>query len=134
MALSVVYSVETQLAEALEVSGECILLCIKHTSLCGNADFGLAKKVASINSGTGYFFLLCGWGLLFWQPFALQYGKRVTYVVSLIAICVSWLFDVLHSTVLEHLGGRGTNVQQRRLYPSGAPTQKAKVNGSLATS
>ncbi|KAJ4391132.1 hypothetical protein N0V93_004747 [Gnomoniopsis smithogilvyi] len=63
MALSVVYSVETQLAEALEVS------------------------VASINSGTGYFFLLCGWGLLFWQPFALQYGKRVTYIVSLIAIC-----------------------------------------------
>ncbi|KAI7369184.1 MFS general substrate transporter [Hortaea werneckii] len=61
IANSVVYSVETPLAEALGIT------------------------VGDINAGTGYLFLLCGWGLLFWQPFALQYGKRPTYLISVAA-------------------------------------------------
>ncbi|QIX00143.1 hypothetical protein AMS68_005660 [Peltaster fructicola] len=62
MALSVVYSVLVPLSEALEIS------------------------VGDINAGTGYLFLLAGWGLLLTQPFALQYGKRPTYLISIIGL------------------------------------------------
>ncbi|KAL2439289.1 putative MFS-type transporter [Exophiala dermatitidis] len=46
-------------------------------------------SLGDLNSGTGYMFLFFGWGCLFWQPLALQYGKRPVYLISLIAtICI----------------------------------------------
>jgi len=35
-------------------------------------------------------FLLFGWGCLFWQPLALQYGKRPVYLISMLATTVGF--------------------------------------------
>ncbi|CZR64625.1 related to transporter protein HOL1 [Phialocephala subalpina] len=39
-------------------------------------------------SGTGAMFLFYGWGCIVWQAFALQYGKRPAYLISMIGSIV----------------------------------------------
>lgn len=52
-------------------------------------DTGLT--LGDLNSGTGYMFLFFGWGCLFWQAIALQYGKRPVYLFSMLATLVGEL-------------------------------------------
>ena len=46
----------------------------------------LDVPVSTLNQGTGYLFLLAGWGLLFWQPAAYQWGKRPVYLTSTLGV------------------------------------------------
>ncbi|ODQ61892.1 hypothetical protein WICANDRAFT_24927 [Wickerhamomyces anomalus NRRL Y-366-8] len=57
------------------------------TNIAAETDITLGQ----LNAGTGYMFLFFGLGCLIFQPLALQYGKRPTYLLSMFAttlICV----------------------------------------------
>lgn len=41
-----------------------------------------------LNQGTGYMYLLFGWGLLLWQPLALTFGRRGVFLLCLLGTCL----------------------------------------------
>jgi MFS family permease len=57
-------------------------------SVFGAISTATGLPLSDLNDGTGYMFLLFGWGCLFWQPLALTYGRRGVYLVSFLGTIV----------------------------------------------
>ncbi|ETS80696.1 hypothetical protein PFICI_08225 [Pestalotiopsis fici W106-1] len=62
--------------------------------------------LTDINNGTGIMFLFYGWGCIFWQAIALQYGKRPVYLFSLVANIIILATAPLCTTSGTYLANR----------------------------
>ncbi|KAL3441120.1 major facilitator superfamily domain-containing protein [Aspergillus insuetus] len=74
-----------------KLSALCMAAYVLVIGICSSALYStldpLSKATgltySDLNSGTGYMFLLLGWGCPVWQAFAVQYGKRPVYLITL---------------------------------------------------
>ena len=81
------------------VAAACISMYTVVVGLASAAIYSVFKPISTdtglslndLNSGTGYMFLMFGWGCLIWQPLALRFGKRPIYLISMLATLVSFL-------------------------------------------
>ncbi|KAG7927533.1 hypothetical protein KL925_001891 [Ogataea polymorpha] len=68
------------------VFGGCIPACCIYSILTDiSAEPEINITTSQLNAGTGYWFLFLGIGGLFMMPLAQQYGKRPTYILTLLA-------------------------------------------------
>ena len=75
------------------LSTTCVCVYTLMVGIASAAIYSVLEPIAKdtgltlndLNAGTGYMFLLFGWGCLVWQPLALQYGKRPVYLLSILA-------------------------------------------------
>lgn len=63
-------------------------------------------SLSTLNQGTGYMFLFLGLGCLFWQPLALQYGKRPVYLFSVLATTLILLWGPHASSNGDWIAGK----------------------------
>ena len=62
--------------------------------------------LATLNQGTGYMFLFFGLGCFFWQPIALQYGKRPVYIFSVLATTLVLIWGPHTTNNGQWIGGK----------------------------
>lgn len=70
----------------------CVYFYTFSTGVGGTSTYSILTEISDntgitldeLNRGTGFVFLLAGWGNLIWQPFALTYGRRPTYLLSIL--------------------------------------------------
>lgn len=60
-------------------------------------------SLADLNEGTGYMFLMLGFGCLFWQPVALQFGKRPVYLISILGTMAVQIWAPIPRTTVSGL-------------------------------
>lgn len=105
---------------AIGIAGSMIYSVLVPISEATNLTLG------DLNAGTGYMFLMYGWGCLVWQAVAQQYGKRPVYLLSLLATMVS--AHVAIRTLM--LGERTLTVSCVRQSCVGHHTRRRTVSGS----
>ena len=73
----------------------CLCMCayILTVGIASAAIYSILEPISNateltlgdLNAGTGYMFLAFGWACLFWQPLAVQFGKRPVFLISVLA-------------------------------------------------
>ncbi|KAH7928431.1 MFS general substrate transporter [Leucogyrophana mollusca] len=77
----------------------CVMIYTTAIGIAGTVLFSILQPItdetgiplSTLNAGTGYTFLLLGWGALINQPLALTFGKRGIYLLSVLgsmAVCL----------------------------------------------
>ncbi|RDW86610.1 uncharacterized protein DSM5745_03252 [Aspergillus mulundensis] len=74
-----------------KLSALCMAAYVLVVGICSSSLYSTLDPLSNatglsydtLNSGTGYMFLLFGWGCVFWQAVAVQFGKRPVYLVTL---------------------------------------------------
>lgn len=62
--------------------------------------------LANINTGTGLQYLFLGWMNVFWQPIAINYGRRPVLLISMIGTCAISLWTAYVKTTGEWYANR----------------------------
>jgi hypothetical protein len=90
-------------------------------SVFGPISTATGLPLHDLNAGTGYMFLMFGWGCLVWQPLALTYGRRGVYLFSMLATIVC--FQIYKTEIVGHKHLGRPFIDQRHVDCSSSSTR-----------